>query len=158
MRVSWPFPGAGRRLVPLLGVVLAVASMPASLRAQGQPAPLEAWVAGVARMWSAGEAERLVALAPADARIILDLDGGGPGAVQPRHAAAALRRLFAERETSTVRVARVTLSGGTPVRGFGELTWVGRPRGVTAQQTVIVYLGAVWEDGAWRLRELRLVR
>jgi hypothetical protein len=135
-----------------------VAASAGPARAQAQPAPLGDWMAGIARHWAAGDADRLVALAPTDGRIILDLAGEGPGAVQPRHAAAALRRIFAERQTVTVRASRVTLSGGSPVQGFGELTWVSRMRGDGDPHTTIVYVGAVWEDGAWRLRELRLMR
>jgi hypothetical protein len=143
------------RVAAALALVLAAA---APARAQTQPAPLGDWMAGVARHWAAGEADRLVALAPMDERIILDLGGEGPGSVQPRHAAAALRRIFGERQTVTVRASRVTLSGGSPVQGFGELTWVARVRGDSDPHTTIVYIGAVWEDGAWRLRELRLMR
>lgn len=143
------------RSAAALALVLTAA---APARAQAAPAPLEDWMAGVARHWAAGQADRLVALAPADDRIILDLGGEGPGAVQPRHAAAALRRVFGERSTTTTRVSRVTVSGGSPVQGFGELTWVSRVRGDSDPHTTIVYVGAVWEDGAWRLRELRLMR
>jgi hypothetical protein len=57
----------------------------------------------------------------------------------------------------SVRPAQVTLSGGEPVHGFSELTWVSRPRGVTRPVTSTVYVGAVFERGAWRLRELRVL-
>ncbi|HEX8391378.1 MAG TPA: hypothetical protein VF665_03385 [Longimicrobium sp.] len=145
------------RLVSLFLPLIALVLLPRALAAQ-QPAPLENFVANIARLWSRGDADAIVALAPEDGRIVLDLAGDGPGEVQERHASAALRGLFAERENVSVRPRQVTISGGSPVRGFGELTWVARPRGVSDTLSSIVYVGAVWEDGAWRLRELRVLR
>lgn len=145
-------------------LVLALALLPAALAPRALPAQeqsaatLSSFVATVARHWADGDADALVELAPADGRILLDLGGDGPGEVQPRNAAAALRRLFGERETVTVRPTGATVSGGTPLRGFGELAWVARPRGVSETLASVVYLGAVWEDGAWRIRELRVLR
>ena len=49
-------------------------------------------------------------------------------------------------------------AGGQPVRGFGELSWTSRPRGVTDSETSTVYIGTVWENDAWRIRELRVLR
>lgn len=142
-------------LLPLLLSAALVA--PRSGRAQ-EPAPLAPFVAEVARLWAGADAEGLVALAGPEGRILLDLGGEAAGEVQPRNAAAALRRLFAGRETAGVRSTRATLSGGRPVRGFGELSWSSRPGGVQEAQQSTVYVGAVWDAGAWRIRELRLLR
>lgn len=145
------------RLVSLFLPLVMLVLLPRALAAQ-QPAPLENFVARIASLWSRADADAIVALAPADGRIQLDLIGDGPGEVQERHAAAALRGLFGERENVSVRPRQVTISGGAPVRGFGELTWLSRPRGVSDNLSSIIYVGAVWEDGAWRLRELRVLR
>ena len=136
--------------------ILALLLVPAGASAQARP--LEAFVANVARLWSAGEASDLVELAPEDGRILLALGSGEAGAVQERHVAAALRDLFRDRETVSVRPSQVQLSDGTPLRGFGELTWVSRQRGVTRPVTSTVYVGAVYEGNAWRIRELRVLR
>jgi hypothetical protein len=142
----------------LLAAVLAGA-LPAHPSATAQePAELVSFVGGVARLWAAGDAGAIAALAPSSGRILLDTGEGAPGEVQPRNAAAALRRLFAARETSAVLTARVSLSGGAPPRGFGELAWSFRPRGVREPRESTVFLGTVWEDGAWRIRELRVLR
>lgn len=147
-----------RRALVLLAALLALVAIPAGARAQERPAPLEAFVAQVARLWAAGDAGAIAALAPEDGRILLDVGADGPGDVQARHAAAALRGLFAGRETVSVRPTQVTISGGDPVRGFGELAWTSRGRGVSDAQAGVVYLGVVWEGRAWRIREIRLLR
>lgn len=146
------------RIFPILLALLLGVLAPRGLAAQQDASSLSQFVATVLRHWAAGDADEIVALSPRDGRILLDLAGEGPGEVQPRNAAAALRRLFGERENVSVRASRVTVSGGTPLRGFGELTWIARPRGVTDTLSSVVYVGVVWEDGAWRVRELRVMR
>lgn len=148
------------RAIPVSLMLLLALLAPRGLAAQpeGSAASLSGFVSTVARLWAAGDADGLVQLAPGDARIVLDLAGEGPGEVQPRNAAAALRRLFADRETVTVRPSAATVSGGTPLRGFGELAWIARPRGVSEALPSVVYVGAVWEGSAWRIRELRVMR
>ena len=147
------------RFLPVaLALLLALLAPRAAQGQQNSTSSLSGFVATVARHWAAGDADALVRLAPEDGRILLDLAGEGPGEVQPRNAAAALRRLFGERETVNVRPTGATVSGGTPLRGFGELTWVARPRGVSETLSSVVYVGAVWEDNAWHVRELRVLR
>jgi hypothetical protein len=139
--------------VPLLLLVLLPASAQESQRVQ----PLEEFVRQVARLWAAGDAAALLEYLPADGRIFLDI-GDGSGSVQGRHAAAALRALFAERETTSARPTRVTIAGGRPLRGFGEIAWSSRSRGMSQPQNSVLYVGTVWEGDGWRIRELRLLR
>ena len=146
------------RLLPLVFALLLVLGSPCAAAAQQAPAPLQNFIGAVARLWADGDAEGIVELASADGRIQLDLAGDGPGEVQARNAAAALRRLFTDRQTVSTRTTQIAISGGAPLRGFGELTWVARPRGVTETQASVVYIGAVWDGRAWRLRELRVLR
>jgi hypothetical protein len=143
------------RLLPTLLCTLALLA-PRALVAQ-QPAPLDGFVASVARMWAAGDAGGITALAPADGRIVLDLGDGQAEAVEARHVAAALRELFRDRATVSVRPTQVTIAGGQPLSGFGELSWTSRPRGVSDTEATSVYVGAVWEGGGWKLRELRVL-
>ncbi|HEX2204745.1 MAG TPA: hypothetical protein VHG91_15655 [Longimicrobium sp.] len=143
------------RIRAILLALLVLAAAPRSLAAQ---APLEGFIGSVARLWAAGDAGELAGLAPADGRILLDLGDGNAGAVEKRHVAAALRELFSGRENVGVRPAQVTISGGEPLRGFGELTWTSRVKGVSDAQTSTVYVGAVREGSAWKIRELRVLR
>ena len=139
-------------------VLIALAFSSASLEAQqgAARAPLEAFVSQVAQIWSNGDVGRLVDLLPDGGRIVLDT-GSGMETVNARHASAALRALFFERETTSVRSVRVTFAGGEPARGFGELSWGFRGRGVPAPQSRTVYVGTVWEGNGWRIAELRLM-
>jgi hypothetical protein len=141
----------------LLPVLLLSAAVPLAAQDTAPTEPLERFVVQVARLWAAGDAGALVDLASTDARIVLDL-GDNLGAVQPRHAAAALRALFSDRETSNIRPTKVTIAGGRPQRGFGELAWTSRSRGMSDPQTVTLYVGTVWEGSGWRIRELRILR
>ncbi|HET7234548.1 MAG TPA: hypothetical protein VFJ16_31340 [Longimicrobium sp.] len=146
-----------RRAVLALLCIFALCA-PRMAAAQGRPAPLEGFVASIARMWAAGDANGVAALAPGDDRMVLDLGNGGAEATEARHVAAALRELFRDRATLAVRPTQVNIAGGQPVRGFGELSWTSRPRGVTDSESSTVYIGAVWENNAWRIRELRVLR
>jgi hypothetical protein len=146
-----------RRAVVALFCCMALLA-PRLAAAQGRPAPLEGFVASIARMWAAGDAAAVTALAPADDRMVLDLGSGQSEAADARHVAAALRELFRDRATLSVRPTQVNIAGGEPLRGFGELSWTSRPRGVTDSETSTVYVGAVWETGGWKIRELRVLR
>jgi hypothetical protein len=129
---------------------------PGAARAQDAPAPLEPFVEQVARLWLSAEVGALVELLPADNRLLLDT-GSGIEPANSRHAAAALRALFAERETIAARPARVTVASAQPPRGFFELAWTFRARGAPGEQSRSVYVAVLWEERGWRISELRLM-
>ena len=136
-----------------------VLGTPDAVRAQqnGSADALGPFAAHIARLWEAGDADGIAELVGRGGRVSLDLGTPGGGA-QERHAAAALRALFSERESVSARPQRAAVSGGDPPRGFVELVWASRARGAKGASVARVYFGAIWEDGAWRLRELRLLR
>ena len=138
-------------LLSLLPLLLGAAPLSAQ-----SPAPLEQFVRRVGYLWEAKDVDNLVDLVSETEPILLDR-GRGTEQVNGRHAAAALRALFADLESVSVRPVKATVSGGQPVRGFGELTWVYRLRGGPAPQTRSVYVGAVWDGSHWRISELRLL-
>ncbi len=149
----------GRRwLLLLVALAVGAAGRPAASQQSPPNARLEMFVLQVARLWADGNATELAALAPAEGRIVLEIGAEPNGLVQRRHAAAALRELFAARETVSLRPTRITIAGGQPMRGFGELVWLSRSRGVTIAQPATLYIGTVWEGGQWRVGELRLLR
>lgn len=146
------------RVAPPLLVLLALlfAATPAPAQ-RATPAPLDAFIREVAYLWSGSDARALAELMPESAELILDT-GAGMEAVQPRHAAAALRALFAGRQSVSVRPVRITMAGSRPPQGFGELTWSFRSRGSPTAQNTSVYIGVAWTEEGWRITELRLMR
>lgn len=142
----------------LLAVLALLFASGAPLRAQEQGASrLESFFVQIARLWDAEDADGLARLAPAGGKMVLEVGREGAGPVQARHVAAALRSLFADRESVSVRPARVTVAGGQPLQGFGELVWLSRSRGVSAARNSTVYVGVIWEGGEWKIRELRVL-
>jgi hypothetical protein len=142
-----------------LALVVAIGLLwgPAPAATQETTPSLEAFVQQVARLWAAGDAGGLVELMPSDNRLLLDT-GTGTEAANSRHASAALRALFSERETTAVRAVRVTVASSRPPQGFGEIAWTFRARGSPGDQTRNVYVAALWEAPAWRISELRVMR
>ncbi|MEX2582431.1 MAG: hypothetical protein WD766_04125 [Gemmatimonadota bacterium] len=148
-----------RRILSLcLLLLIGQTALPAPAAGQDPAADvrLEEFVEGVARLWAAADVSALVGLVPADDRLILDT-GNGTETANSRHAAAALRALFSGVETMYARPVRVTLASATPARGFGELFWTYRTRGAPGEQSRSVYVAALYENGAWRVAELRVM-
>ncbi|HET8654647.1 MAG TPA: hypothetical protein VFL93_03960 [Longimicrobiaceae bacterium] len=140
-----------------LAVVLPLLLVSArAAHAQKEAAPLGRFVQTLARLWADGDADGLIAYAPPDGLLLLDT-GDGSESVTARHAAAALRALFSSRETVDLRQVRVTVAGGSPLRGFGEIRWTFRVRDMPAVQTRSIYLGLVWTGRSWRLGEIRFM-
>jgi hypothetical protein len=144
----------------VLLVCLTLTLFPALLHAQEESgdraAPLEEFVQRVARLWSTGEVAELVEMIPEGDRFLLDT-GDGIETANTRHAAAALRALFSQKETLRASPVRVTVSSAEPVSGFGEISWTYRIRGAPGEELRSVYVGARWEDENWRIAELRIM-
>jgi hypothetical protein len=147
------------RLLPAILLFAAAICAPAGAAAQQPPAaepPLEEFVREVARLWATADVAGLIDLLPAENRLVLDT-GSGIETVNSRHAAAALRALFSERENVSALPVRVTVASSRPPRGFGELAWTFRLRGGPGDQSRSVYVAAVSERGSWKISELRLM-
>lgn len=146
-----------RRWVLLLLPLLLGGSLPADAqRGAAARVPLETFVQQVSHLWSESDVGGLMELASDQGKLVLDT-GSGTEMVNGRHAAAALRALFADRQNVSVRPVRITLAGGSPPRGFGELSWTFRTRAAPGPQTRSLYVGVVREGSSWRLSELRIL-
>ena len=139
----------------LLATLIALAAAAPSALAQS-PAPIEDFVRRVGYLWEAKDVDNLVDMVTEAEPVLFDR-GSGMERVNGRHAAAALRSLFSDLESISVRPSKATLAGGQPVRGFGELVWVYRDRRGPGEQTRSVYIGTVWDGRRWRISELRLL-
>ena len=141
-------------LVLLLSTLFVVRPLPAQVPDVEEP--LETFVQEIVRLWEAADVQALVDLIAEEDQIILDT-GTGIENANSRHAAAALRALFAESETVGARAVRVTLASTTPPRGFGEVAWTFRTRGAPLEQSRSIYVAAARQDAGWRITELRLM-
>lgn len=141
-------------LVLLAGLVATPGGAAAQATASEQP--IEAFIQHVTRLWVAGDVAAIVELLPGSNRVLLDT-GSGTESANDRHAAAALRALFASSETTGARPVRATLASASPSRGFGEVLWTFRSRGSPAEQSRSIYVAALFEEGAWRISELRVM-
>ena len=145
------------RLAALLALLLLAGPRALSAQAGGAPSiPLETFVLQVARLWLGNDVEGLLDLVTASGKVLLDT-GKGSEEVNGRHAAAALRAVFADRDHVSVRPVGATLAGGRPPRGFGQISWVFRSRGTPGSQSRTVYVGGRWEGSGWRITEVRIM-
>ncbi len=85
-------------------------------------------------------------------------EGGQVGPLGVRQAAAVLRKVFDERETTVVRAGAAQVVGGTPPRAFGEVVWSARSRGTTENEKATIFLALVREKDGWRINQIRLLR
>jgi hypothetical protein len=140
-------------VVALLGLA-AAPSLGTGLAAQED---LSSVLATLAALWERGDAAALAAFG-AGGGIELELHGEPLGRVSGRKGAAALRHLFANRETVSVHATRTSRVTGTDNAAFGELTWVVRPRGSALPTRTTVFLGLVREGRSWRISQVRVLR
>jgi hypothetical protein len=105
--------------------------------------------------WGQGEAHRVLSLV-AQAGVSIEIDGGSFGPLGSRQAAAVLRRVLDDRETITLRRGMVRMTGRSPPRAFGEITWQSRARGTTIPESVTIFVAFTREDAGWRITEIRL--
>ena len=117
---------------------------------------LEDTMARVAAMWARSDVRGLTQSA-ARSGFALELDANSSGPVGSRQAAAALRRLFEDSETVTVRPGLARVVGGEPTRAFGELEWITRPRGTTIPERRTIFIALVREGRGWRVTEIRIM-
>ncbi len=79
------------------------------------------------------------------------------GALAPPRAGVSIREYLGNREATSARVSRFGEVGGDPPQGFAEIRWESRIRGMTEMVVRTVFVGFVYEDGAWRVAELRVL-
>lgn len=156
-RRSRRFP-AGLLVAALAAPFLAAVPLAAPLGAQeGQgEAALRDLVGSIARSWSRGDAASVLSSSSADG-VRLQLPGAGSSRPSPRRAEAVLRRLLSEADGGRASAGMVSVVGGSPPRGFGELLWESGSPGTPGLVRTVVYLGFQMEGGRWRLTEIRLL-
>ena len=75
----------------------------------------------------------------------------------PSAPAASIREYLENREAASARVSRTGEVGGEPPQGFAEIRWESRIRGMSEMVTRTVFVAFVYEDGVWRVAEVRVL-
>lgn len=139
-----------------LAVALLVALVaPAPARAQ-DAAELGPLLQRIATLWAGGDATA-IARHVADAGVELEVEGRTVGPVAPRQVAAALRQVFAGRQTVAVVATRAEPVGGAEDRAFGELAWEHRLGAHARTERTTVFVGLVREGRGWRVSQIRIL-
>ena len=131
----------------LLGVL--VGHSPARAQSLGAAA------SAVAGSWSRGDADGIAQLLSRGGVALHLLEEVHPAA-GVRQARAAISELL--ERGGGARVQRVEDLGGTPQRGFAELSWDVRASGGDPGLKYTVFVGFVREDEAWKIGEIRVLR
>jgi hypothetical protein len=139
---------------PMLFALLLAAFAPGW--AAAQEVELALTLDRIAGHWEHADASRLAAFF-APGGVALDLDDGELGPLPPRQVAAVLRKLLGGRETTALMIRSARVVGGEPPRAFGELAWLFRARGTTIPERTTIFLALVWEEGGWRITQIRLL-
>ena len=141
-----------RALVLLISGVAVGVGAPAVCFGQG----LEQAAAGFATQWAARDVSRLQSRF-SQSGVSIQWEARPLGALSPQRAGASIREYLENREAASTRVSRVGEVGGEPPRGFAEIRWESRIRGMSEMVTRTVFVAFVYEDGTWRVAELRVL-
>ncbi len=142
----------GRTLV--LGMVAGAVGVSAPAVCLGQD--LEQAAAAFAVQWSAGDVSRLESRF-SQTGVRIQWEARPLSALSPQRAGASIREYLENREAASARVSRTGEVGGEPPRGFAEIRWESRFRGMSEMVTRTLFVAFVYEDGAWRVAELRVL-
>jgi hypothetical protein len=141
-----------RTLVLGLLAVAAGAGVPPACLGQS----LEQTAAIFAQQWAAGDVSRLQSRF-SQSGVRVQWEARPLGALSPQRAGASIREYLETREAASARVSRTGEVGGEPPRGFAEIRWESRIRGMSEMVTRTVFVAFVYEDGNWRVAELRVL-
>ena len=138
----------------VLGIVGFAVGVGAPAACLGQD--LEQAAAQIAAQWAAGDVSRLQSRFSQNG-VRLQWEARPLGALSPQHAGASIREYLRNREAASARVSRVGEVGGEPLRGFAEIRWESRIRGMSEMVTRTIFVAFVYEDGAWLVAEIRVL-
>lgn len=134
---------------------MAIAIMATSGAAHAQD--LDGAMSRFASAWRRNDYKAIAALIARDGASI-ETDAGRLGPLGPRQAAAVLRGLFSERNTTQVRTRQIQDVGGNPQKGYAELVWMTMAPATTEPLRVVVFVEFVQEsDREWRVARIRLL-
>jgi hypothetical protein len=140
-----------------LAVAFALLALVATNAAAQQDTTLDGAMNRLVRQWAEGNAAGLAALASTDG-LSIELEGRPLGPLHARQAAAALRRLFDQRETLSIYRGMSGQVAGDANSAFVEFDWIVRLQGTTIPEHVTVFVALKREDKNWRVTEIRILQ
>ena len=141
----------GPGVLALAFLVRGSPSLPAQERGD-----LEVAARAVAESWQEGRSDDLADRMVAEG-IRLHLPTASHPVLPVRLARAALRALHDESGQGPVSVRQLRLLGGSPARGFAEMTWSPLPDGMTEPLRYTVFAGLEQRSDGWRIVEIRVI-
>ena len=137
-------------------MLLAIALLAAATSARAQE--MDVAMYRFANAWKRNDTKAISALIAREG-VSIETDAGRFGPLGARSAAAILRTLFGERETTDVRTRQFQGAGGTPQKGYAELVWTTMAPATTEALRIIVFVEFVREDDReWRITRIRLLQ
>lgn len=140
-----------------LPLVAAVAFASTAFCANAHAQDLRPTVSRLSSAWSRGDFSAIGTRA-ARSGLSIAMDGDKTGPFNERQAAAALKRVFEDRETLSARPGKDGIIDGEPRRAYLEISWVTRSKGSRVQEKTTVLLQLVEEGSDWRITEIRLMK
>lgn len=121
-----------------------------------QPGDISEAGIALARAWGSGDVDQLVRLFSRQG-IHLRLGGLDRPSLSSRLAEAAIRDFLRGFEQGSVHLVRTAPLAGQPQRGFAEFRWQTRVPGTSNAQTQFIFMGLSFEEGGWRVNEVRIL-
>ncbi len=142
------------RVLPLaaaLTVLAAVCVQPAGAQ------DLRPTASRLSSAWARGDASEIGTRA-ARSGLSIAVNGDRTGPFNGRQAAAALKRVFEDRETLSARPGKNGIIDGEPRKAFVEIAWTTRTKGSRIEERTTVLLQLVEDGKDWRITEIRLMK
>ena len=137
-------------------MVLAIVATSRAAQAQDLDDAMERF----ASAWRRSDYKAIASLIARDGASI-ETEAGRLGPLGSRQAAALLRVIFSERNTTQVRTRQFQggRGGGTPQKAFAELLWTSVAPATTESLRIVVFVEFVREsDDIWRVTRIRLLQ
>jgi hypothetical protein len=114
-------------------------------------------VTRLATAWARGDFSE-IGTRTARSGLSIALDGDRTGPFGERQAAAALKRMFEDRETLSARPGKGGVIDGEPRRAWVEIGWTSRTRGSRIEERMTVVMSLIEEADEWKITEIRLMK
>lgn len=136
-------------LVAAFTAIVAAAARPVSAQ------DLRPTVSRLASAWARGDFTEIGTRA-ARSGLSIAVNGDKTGPYNERQAAAALKRVFEDRETLSARPGKSGVIPGNRRKAYVEISWTTRTKGSRIEEQTTVVLQLIEDGQDWRITEIHL--